>query len=85
MNCPRLAIGLRDSFTKTGDALRGGSSSAGSSQGSQSMPTLLPIRREPSTPVFFLVFLCALFVSAFVIEVVDPAPTDVEAAWLSSP
>lgn len=49
------------------------------------MPTLLPIGREPKTPVIFLVFLCALFVSAFVIEVIDPAPTDVEAAWISSP
>ena len=49
------------------------------------MPTSLPIGREPKTPVIFLVFLCALFASAFIIEVIDPAPTEVVAGWVASP
>ena len=49
------------------------------------MPTLLPNRTARRTPVLFGLFLCALFAASFVVEVVDPAPMDVEAAWLASP
>lgn len=74
-------------ITRIGDAPRASSIFVSWSprRGVLAMPTLLPIVREPKTPVVFLVFLCALFASAFAIEMIDPAPIDVAAASISSP
>ena len=43
------------------------------------MPTTLPIRRR-SRPDLFVVFLLALTAAFFVVEIIDPAPVEVEAA-----
>ena len=43
------------------------------------MPTTLPKRRPPR-PDLFLVFLLALTAAFFIVEIVDPAPIEVEAA-----
>lgn len=51
------------------------------------MPTSLPIRPSSGLrrPALVLVFLLAFAVASVVIEIVDPAPMDVEAAWVASP
>ena len=43
------------------------------------MPTTLP-RRPPPRPDLFIFFLLALTAAFFVVEIVDPAPVEVEAA-----
>ena len=48
------------------------------------MPTSLPFK-EPRRPVLLLVFLCTLLASTFALEVLDPAPIDVEAASMTAP
>ena len=47
------------------------------------MPTTLPRKRK--LPILILVFVCALFAAAFALEVVDPAPADVNPAPLAAP
>ena len=47
------------------------------------MPTTLP--REGKAPILFLVFICVLFAAAFVWEMIDPQPIDVDASTIASP
>ena len=47
------------------------------------MPTTIP--RERKSPILFLIFICALFIAAFAMEVIDPAPIDVDAATMAAP
>ena len=52
------------------------------------MPTSLPLdRREKPRlrPSLFVVWAIALFTATIAIEWLDPAPTDVAAAWVVSP
>ena len=48
------------------------------------MPTNLPLRRKVKADLFVL-FAIVLGVSFFVIEIVDPAPMQVEASEIASP
>ena len=49
------------------------------------MPTSLPKRVRRRRPDMFIVLLMALGAAFLVIEILDPAPMQVEAAWLASP
>jgi hypothetical protein len=49
------------------------------------MPTSLPQRRKTiRRPDWWLVFLCSLVLACFAVELIDPAPTDVEAALVAA-
>ena len=50
------------------------------------MPTTLPNRHLRRTkPDFWVLFLVALAIGFVVVELVDPAPMDVEAALIAAP
>ena len=49
------------------------------------MPTSFADFEEPRKPVLFLVFLCVLLASVFVLEILDPALTNVSAATIAAP
>ena len=48
------------------------------------MPTSLP-QRKRKAPDPFVVFVLSLAVAFFVIEIVDPAPMDVQAQLIATP
>ena len=47
------------------------------------MPTVIPQKHK--RPIVFIAFICVLFIAAFVLEVIDPAPVDVNAETMSAP
>ena len=50
------------------------------------MPTTLPARRaRRRPPTFFLVWVVALLFACIAIELVDPAPMDLAAAFVAAP